>query len=560
MSYALQVFVSSTCHELRDLRASIRAWLSNLGLKPQLSDEGGFPHIDGMPPYATCLRVLEECPLVIVVIDRRYGQGFEDWGPYIQHKGCAPTHAELRHALDLGKRVLIYVHNDTWNFYETWRKNPDAFKTAAPHGLDEGTLKMFQELKERSPAPWIERFSDVSDVLKSLNSEFVNQVYAQLHEREKQAADSAAYLLNKILEAAPEVREKVTAGLSPDLVTDREALQQQLAAIETQLKETEGATQEKIESLARDKSEVQARLDAVTQQLQHTSILLTRAAMKDAPWLDFIRRTMLPKQPGRVPFHNSVEVALRGYHTAGGRQTPVLQEVTWSKLPYTENGLHRGFKAGILFTGGQFTPGITFTHRRRGEIGPPPVNADYFWHLPNTYFGDYLEVSCSDDEIESPLSWRDYEFQVKNPEGQKSEWVLFTYPFNDEMLHKVRDESSDLGKKLLAEGRAAEAIEPLRKAYVFSDRMLGIQHEETLRAKSVWEQARNEAALAKLRYRVGDAVTVSSGPHAAKSGVIERLLLNHLHAYVIKPPEGEIFQASDEQVERANASETMTTS
>lgn len=195
---------------------------------------------------------------------------------------------------------------------------------------------------------------------------------------------------------------------------------------------------------------------------------------------------MLPKQPGRVPFHNSVEVAMRGYHTAGGRQTPILREVTWTKLPYTENGLHRGFKAGILFKGGQFTPGITFTHRRRGETGPPPGNTDYFWLLPNTYFGDYLEVSCSDDDIESPLSWRDYEFQVKNPEGQKSEWVLFTYPFNDDMLQKVRGESSDMGKKLLAERRAAEAIEPLRKAYVFSDRMLGIEHEETLRANSPW--------------------------------------------------------------------------
>ena len=69
MGYALQVFVSSTCYELRDLRASIGDWLTQLGMKPVMSDEGGFPHIDGMPPYATCLRALEDCPLVIGVID-----------------------------------------------------------------------------------------------------------------------------------------------------------------------------------------------------------------------------------------------------------------------------------------------------------------------------------------------------------------------------------------------------------------------------------------------------------------------------------------------------------
>jgi hypothetical protein len=59
MGYVLHVFVSSACHELRDLRASIKAWLVNLGLKPLMSDESGFPHVDGMPLDATCLRALE---------------------------------------------------------------------------------------------------------------------------------------------------------------------------------------------------------------------------------------------------------------------------------------------------------------------------------------------------------------------------------------------------------------------------------------------------------------------------------------------------------------------
>jgi hypothetical protein len=59
---------------------------------------------------------MDECALVIGVIDRYYGNPFDDWGPFSQYKGLAPTHAELRHALDTGKPVLIYVHNDTWRF------------------------------------------------------------------------------------------------------------------------------------------------------------------------------------------------------------------------------------------------------------------------------------------------------------------------------------------------------------------------------------------------------------------------------------------------------------
>ena len=171
--------------------------------------------------------------------------------------------------------------------------------------------------------------------------------------------------------------------------------------------------------------------------------------------------------------------------------------------------------------------------------------------LSNIYYGDYLEVSSSDDPIEGPFSWRDYEFQVRNPEGQTSEWVRFTYPFDDVMLEKIRIEQLELGRTLLAGGKPVEAVEPMRKAFVFSDRMLGLTHEETLRIKAEWEHTLNEAALAKLRFRVGARLSVKSGPEVGKAGVVDRLLLRHLHAYLIRPSEGEPFQASDAQVELA---------
>jgi len=128
----------------------------------------------------------------------------------------------------------------------------------------------------------------------------------------------------------------------------------------------------------------------------------------------------------------------------------------------------------------------------------------------------YLEVASSDEPLESPLSKRDYEFQVKNPDGMKSEWVAFCYPFDDALLDQVRRNSLER-----VAGKATEAIEPLRKAYVFADRMLGVQHSETLRARAIWEEARDKAALAKLRFREGARVKVLAGPHAGKSGIVQ---------------------------------------
>lgn len=550
MSFVFNVFVSSSCYELRDLRARLREWLSGMGFNPVLSEGEGFPHADGMPPYASCLKTMDECIMVVGVIERQYGTPFEDWGPFPQYKGLSPTHAELRHALDTGKRVLIYVQDSTWNFYNVWRRNPDAFAKDAPNGLDVRTLKLLHELKSRRPEPWLSRYSDASSVVASLKGEVINQIFQQLREREKQTADLQQYLLGKLDAAPPEIRQAIAETLNADLVASRDALKAQLATIEAE--RAAGASDETIRNLEQAKGAAEMRLADITRQFDLLQNLLARSAAKDAVWLEHVRTTMMPKQPGRAPFHNSLEVALRGYHASPGRRvTPVLSKVTWQQLQHVERGLHRGYDAGIIFHGSSFVPGVTWTTRRCGLEGVREPGQPHPWMLPNIYYGDYLEVSSSGDPIESPLSYRDCEYQLRNPEGQTSEWVKFSYPFDDAILEKIRLEQLQFGRALLAEGKPVEAVESMRKAFVFSDRMLGLEHEETLRIKAEWEHTRNEAALSKLRFRVGARLVVTSGPEAGKSGVVERLLLNHVHAYLIKPAEGEMFQASDAQVERA---------
>lgn len=107
MANVLQVFVSSMCYELRDLRAAVRDFLENLGMVPQLSNDPAFPRLSGEKPYVTCLRTLEECPLVIGLLECKYGQPFADWGAYPEYNDLSPTHAELRHTLKTGKKLLL---------------------------------------------------------------------------------------------------------------------------------------------------------------------------------------------------------------------------------------------------------------------------------------------------------------------------------------------------------------------------------------------------------------------------------------------------------------------
>jgi hypothetical protein len=291
--------------------------------------------------------------------------------------------------------------------------------------------------------------------------------------------------------------------------------------------------------------EVNRTLASLEANFKNQETLLTLAAMRDARWLHAVRTQLMPKQPGRVPFHNSEEIALRGFHV-GPRKEPVLESVTWSPLPYNEADLHRGYKAGLIFKGHGFSPGIVIGSRNPRE---PLLNGHISWRTPTIYFGDYMEVSSNEDALESPLGYRYVEFCVRNPLGQESAWIGFTYEFDDALLTTVMRESVTEGRRLVAINQPAEAVDKLRKAMVFAKNLLGHDSDETIAITKEWNDAINAAALARLRFRVGDRVRIIEGEFAGQEGEITDLALRHLHAYSVTGIE---MRLRDDQVEAAS--------
>lgn len=298
--------------------------------------------------------------------------------------------------------------------------------------------------------------------------------------------------------------------------------------------------------LQAEKDQFYEKMTRLNQRAEAAQMMLNMAAARDVRWLTHVRTTMMPKQPGRVPFHNAAEVALRGYHCSV-RQKPILERVTWSPLPYNEGGLHRGYHAGLILTGGQFAPGVAIAKRFKGapENGAPDMSN--LWQQPNIYFGDYLEIASS-VEVDGPVSWRGMEFCVRSPEGLASDWVEFCFDFDDRKLLKDLGELCSEGERHLSEGRAGAAVEPLRRSWVISRALFGWGSDEYIRHEKIWNRAVDEAALEKLRFREGADLRIVSGPHEGKSGKVRKILTRHLHAYVIAVG-GEEVQAADQQVE-----------
>lgn len=529
---------------MRDLRSSIRDFLQGFGINPELSEAPGFSRASRDKPHVTCLRNLSDCPLVIGVLERKIGVPIDDWSPFMDYNGLRPTHAELRHTLKTGKKLLLYIHSETFSEYNKWKNSTTPY-TADAYSAELPMLELIGEILASDPAPYLETFNDASDVIKSLKLNLINEIYSSLKEQEAQSSNQAEYLTEKILSASPDIQESIQAQLNPDLLTELKKLRED----RDRLERGDAGAQPSSQVSSEERDRLNARISELEEEQKKTRVVLTMAAVRDFTWLEAVRTKMMPPQPSRVPFHNTAEVALRGFHAAAGNNvTPTLKEVTWSKLSYTENGLHRGYRAGLIFKGHNFIPGVTIAWRRTGE-GLPAGNTDYFWHLPNIYFGEYLEISTAEDEPESPLSWRGYEFQIKNPTGKKSEWIVFAYPFDDEKLCVTLNENLIEGRRLAADGANQAAIEPLRKAMVFADRMLGADAPLTTEIRREWNMALDNATLDKCRFREGEKVKVVSGEHAGKSGVIEKIGLRHFYPYYIATGDGQTIQAKDDDVE-----------
>jgi Domain of unknown function (DUF4062) len=524
--FHLPVFISSRVNELLDLRDGLRASLLEFGLEPFLSETKGFPNFDGVSPHVSCLKVLEQCPLVVGLLDKTLGDSIEDWGPYSAYNGLAPTEAEFKHALISGKRLMIFIRRETKLAYESWiasKKNDSDLAHAQKR-----IFELLSTMGEMKISPWIRDFQSTSDLTAGLKENLINELYLYFKESEKQKVDQANYLMSKIEEAEPGVRSQIEEKISPDLMKEKIKLQEELERLW-------GVSNKQLSDQAtefeRKEQELLERISTIEKELGTARFTIGLSIVKDVAWLQHVRMTLQPKQPGRVPFHNSAEVASRGFNTANSvHSRPNLLKVTWSKLLYRENNLHRGYYAGLIFYGSNFPPGVTYTSRQIGSNGPLPGQSDYFWRQPNIYFGDYLETSTTDDEFESPLSWRRTEFCVRSPEGLLSDWILFSYEFDFPKLENILFQSIKEAEGAIENSRYEEATEPLRKAGVFADRLDNVTTDIKSKILALRE-ALKEKLVSSLPFLEGDKLRIIAG---AQKGFSGEVVARNPHGYIIE--------------------------
>lgn len=135
LSPTLTIFLSSTCHDLLDLRAELADFLDSKGLIVNVSDD---PYRIDIEPtedsIQTCLRNVETADVIVCILDGRYGPTLPP-----DHKFSA-THAEVNRARDLGRPIYIFGRDKALADYDQLRRDENA-KTLWVEKSDDGQRK-----------------------------------------------------------------------------------------------------------------------------------------------------------------------------------------------------------------------------------------------------------------------------------------------------------------------------------------------------------------------------------------------------------------------------------
>ena len=187
------VFVSSTCFDLSQIRTDIEETIEKIGFNPILSDRGSFPVNPNEELITNCINnVSNNADILILIIGNRYGSKSET--------GKSITNIEYDTARRLGIPIYVFIKKEVLNYLEVWKSNRDGdfSKQVDTTDIFEFVSKIREEDKiwsfEFTNAQDISnifitqiafRFKELLDFNKQFNSEHILAIWDQISSKAK---------------------------------------------------------------------------------------------------------------------------------------------------------------------------------------------------------------------------------------------------------------------------------------------------------------------------------------------------------------------------------------
>lgn len=114
----VNIFVSSTCYDLSQIRNDIKQCITNLGHNPILSEMKDFPIDPQLTNAENCINAVKnEADIFVLIIGNKYGS--------ILESGKSITNTEFLTAINKGIPIYTFALKQMTTILPLWEKNPD---------------------------------------------------------------------------------------------------------------------------------------------------------------------------------------------------------------------------------------------------------------------------------------------------------------------------------------------------------------------------------------------------------------------------------------------------
>lgn len=156
------VFVSSTCYDLKQVRADMKEFFEgNYGFEAMLSEFDSFPIDPCVGTFENCLSNVDQCAdAFVLIVGNRYG--------YVLDSGKSITNLEYLHAKAKGIPMYVFVSTQIYNTLPIWRanKNGDFSSIVDNSKIFEFVSGIYDECRQ-----WIYTYENVQDIKITLKNQ-----------------------------------------------------------------------------------------------------------------------------------------------------------------------------------------------------------------------------------------------------------------------------------------------------------------------------------------------------------------------------------------------------
>lgn len=188
----VNIFVSSTCYDLSQIRNDIRQCIIDMGHNPILSEVQDFPVNPNLTNVENCINAVKnEADIFILIIGNKYGS--------ISDSGTSITNTEFLTAIEKNIPIYTFAKKEMINILPIWERNHNADFS---HVVDTSEIFEFLSDVRQKRGLWNFEFENAKDITEILKVQLSNLFKESLKYRNIISRNNESDLFDKISSAS----------------------------------------------------------------------------------------------------------------------------------------------------------------------------------------------------------------------------------------------------------------------------------------------------------------------------------------------------------------------